>query len=1561
MADDPAAQARRKLLEQRLRDAAGGASRRRTISSRRSGPEVPLSRQQQQLWLIDRLNPGLSAYNVPSAWKLRGQLDVALLEQSLGVLVERHEILRTTYGANEGLPYQRVGAPGEWKIPVTDLRALPPAEREAEAHRLEVEDAQAPFSLQAGPVLRVQLARLADDEWLLLLCIHHIATDLLSMALLFGELSQVYGAKAAGARQPPLAPPELQYGDYACWQREQPSGGAAEAHAEFWKKQLRDVPPLELPLDRPRPQLPSYRGAEVRFSLSREVSAAVGALARAEGGTAFMVLLAAFEVLLHRYTGQVDFAVGTPAAGRDLPELESLVGYFVKTLAVRADLAGRPTFRQAVGRVRQALLEAYAHQDVHFEQVVELVQPDRVAGRNPLFQVMFAYEDIDPEELTLPGLRIVPVRPHVGTEQFDMTLHAGEEGDSFAGVLSGSADLFDAATIERMVGHLQRLLESIAQDPDAPVGELALLGPAERRALLSPVATRAYPKARCVQRLFEERVAIDGDRPAVVFEGQRVTYRELNRRANQLAHHLRSLGVTGETMVALYLDRSIEMVVAILGVLKAGGAYVPIDPVYPADRVAFMLEDAGAPVLISQTALIDRLAGRTHRAKVLCLDRDWGSIEDATDGGAPPALATGPGGVAYVIYTSGSTGRPKGVQILHENVVRLLTATDDWYHFGPRDVWTLFHSYAFDFSVWELWGALAYGGAVVVVPQEVARSPQDFLELLRAEKVTVLNQTPAAFRALIAADQASTSPVPLSLRYVIFGGEALELASLRPWVDKHGDTAPRLINMYGITETTVHVTYRPLARAEIESARGSVVGRPIPDQHVRILDDYRNPVPIGVVGEMYVGGEGLARGYLNRPELTAERFVPDPFARAPGGRLYKSGDLARWLPGGDIEYVGRADFQVKLRGFRIELGEVESALLQQPAVREAVVVAREEGGDKRLVAYVVAKMGARVAAQELRGALKKALPEYMVPSAFVALEKLPLTPNGKVDRKALPAPDFGAARSEYVAPRTPLEETLAAIWAQVLGVDRVGVHDNFFEIGGDSLKVVRVVALAGKAGTELSPAMIFTHPTIAGLATQLETAPGGREDWTRRVLTVSAGAARLAPATPVPLAFPEERFARLWFALRSAGDKGMPIIAGYGLQGPLDHLALEAAVSAVVGRRAVLWGRYALLGQQIEKRLETPRALELPLLDLSFVPEAARAAAAMSDMAQHQYECDALTDAPPRFRAKLYRLGVEHHALFLSAAHTCFDAVSWGIVSRELVAAYGRARAGDPPETRLAPLQYEDFAVCQRQWYQGPWLEEAVAWWRARLDGAQPAARQLRSDLPRGPVDERRAQDPLALFPFGTLPFGLDPAVTAALRALAGSEGTVMSAVVMAAFAAAVGHRAGGSDLVFSSIGDARRRFGGLSEVVGCFVSPILVRVRMADHPSYRELLGRVHQELFTVMGVPELPLVPFVFPRYNDHFRVAFNFVGAQEPLQWPGFELSELPWFAHRHLFAAETSFLDWYFQVGETPGAGLSGFARFNRALWSESAAAGVLTEMREVLVAAARDPDARTASR
>ncbi|MGN5649109.1 amino acid adenylation domain-containing protein [Bacillus sp. Brlt_9] len=1077
----------------------GAKSARPAIQKVNRPSEVPLSFAQRRLWFLNCLEGPSPTYNIPLVIRLSGKLNEEALQGAFYDVVEKHETLRTIFPNVLGSSYQKI-----LDIENLNLEMIKTKTCKEELENVLAEAVRYSFSLDVEPAVRLQLFTVNENEHVLLILLHHIVGDGWSLQPLTRDFTTAYKARCQGERAQ-LETLPVQYADYALWQQQLLGDETTEkslisTQLEFWKKELKGLPDqLELPTDYQRPIETSYQGETIHFQIDAGMHSRLVELARKNGVSLFMVLQAGLSALFTRLGAGTDIPIGSPIAGRNDDALTDIVGLFVNTLVLRTSTSGDPSFKELLNRVKQVNLAAYENQDVPFERLVELLNPVRTRNSHPLFQVMLAFQNTPEATFDAPDIEASLEIQSVGSAKFDLTFEISESNGvdgtpkGLHGLLEFSTDLYKRETVQKLIERYILLLDDAAENPNQSIGRLEILTLAEKNTVLEKWngGFQIVPEMTLSQ-LFEKQTHINPNAIAVVFEDEKLTYEELNEKANKIARLLIANGIGPDQLVALAMPSSLNMVVSLLAVLKAGAGYLPLDPDYPSDRISFMLQDAKPSCVLTNSDVEiecdEELKILVDDEKVIKEIEKYS--EDNIDEMERVKPLT-PSHIAYVIYTSGSTGRPKGVMIPHQNVVRLLGATDHWFQFDANDVWTMFHSYAFDFSVWEIWGPLLYGGRLVVVPHTVSRSPKEFLQLLVKEKVTVLNQTPSAFYQLMQADRENEEiGQTLSLRYVVFGGEALELSRLEDWYSRHPHNAPKLINMYGITETTVHVSYIELDENIVSLRANSLIGCSIPDLKVYVLDNYLQPVPPGVVGEMYVAGAGLARGYLGRAGLTAERFIADPFGK-PGTRMYRTGDLARWRKDGTLDYIGRADHQIKIRGFRIELGEIEAVIMKHPKVEQVAVIVREDQpGDKRLVSYIVASNHETIDTNEMRQYAGGSLPDYMVPYAFVVVHELPLTPNGKLDRKALPAPEFIASSSSR-GPRTPQEEMLCDLFTEILSVSQIGIDDRFFDLGGHSLLAVQLMSRIKEAlGVELNIGTLFAAPTVAGLAERLEMGNG---------------------------------------------------------------------------------------------------------------------------------------------------------------------------------------------------------------------------------------------------------------------------------------------------------------------------------------------------------------------------------------------------------------------------------------------------------------------------------------
>ncbi|MFD6308521.1 amino acid adenylation domain-containing protein, partial [Streptomyces sp. NPDC060223] len=1508
---------------------------------------LPLSYAQQRMWFLNRLEAaGAGAgYNVPLALRLSGELDVLALDAALGDVADRHESLRTRYPHDEGVPLQEVlgGAKGRPRLRTDEIReeALRPALGEELGRG---------FDLSRELPWRVRLLTVSPTESVLVIVAHHIAVDGWSMGLLLSDLRTAYAARIRGSA-PSWPPLPVQYADYALWEREvlgglDDPGSLLSGQLSHWRQTLTGLPDeLPLPTDRPRPAVASFRGGSVPVEVDARTHARLAAVAQRGGGTVFMVAQAALALLLARMGAGSDVPVGTVVAGRGDPATEDLVGCFLNTLVLRTDVSGDPSFTELLARVRDADLAAYAHQDLPFELLVDELNPPRSLARHPLVQVVLNFQNIPrgEEPWRLPGVRVTAVPPDEGTAaRFDLSVTLGERRDAdgapagLVGDIQYAADLFDEPTVHALAARLVRVLEQVAADPAVTVGRIDILDDAERLQVTRRPAGQAVPETS-LPELFEQWVARNPSATAVTCDGTALTYAGLDARANQLAHELIGRGIGPESRVAVVMERSPDLVTALLGIVKAGAAYVPVDPGYPAERIAYTLADARPSLVVCTTTTTP--AEPTGIATLV-----WDTPATAAALAARPATAPTdadrraplrPGHPAYVIYTSGSTGRPKGVTIPHANVVRLLTETRQWFEFGPDDTWTLFHSYAFDFSVWEIWGALLHGGRLVVVPHRTSRTPDRFLELLAAERVTVLNQTPSAFAQLMAAD-AEHPRDDLALRYVVFGGEPLEPGGLSDWYLRHPE--PELVNMYGITETTVHVTHQPLDAELCASRPGSVIGGPIPDLGVHVLDDWLRPVPPSVTGELYVAGRGLARGYLDRPGLTAERFVACPFT---GGRMYRSGDLARYRADGTLEHLGRADHQIQLRGFRVEPGEVEAALAAHDQVGQVAVIAREESGTRRLVAYVVPRSGAGpVDGADLRAFAAARLPEHMVPAAVVQLDALPVTVNGKLDRAALPAPDFaGLARGR--APRTPTEEVLCGVFGDVLGLARVGAGDSFFDLGGDSLLAMRLLARVRAAlDTEVGIRELFTAPTVEALAHLAEEGHG----------TTRAALVARARQDVLPLSYAQQRMWLLNQLEEPEQSAAYNVSSVLRLSGDLDVGALETALGDLAERHESLRTVFPESDGAPRQEITEDRP---PL----HTESAAKTAVAQLVADETGRGFDLTVELP--WRVRLLTVSPVESVLVIVAHHIAVDGVSMGVLARDLGEAYAARCAGTAPEWEPLPVQYADYALWQREALgdlqdADSVISEQLGYWRATLAGI-PGELPLPADRPRPSTSSFRGS---------AVSVEVGAEVHARLSEVARRHGVTMFMVVQAALAVLLSKVGAGTDIPLGTA-VAGRNDAEVERMVGFFVNTLVLRTDVSGDPSFVELLGRVRETDLAAYAHQDVPferLVEDLNPARSLSRHPLFQVMlavddaeGQEEPWTLPGVDVTPMAGggtsvakfdlsvhLEHRHKDGA---------------AAGIAGVIQYAADLFDEATVRGLADRFTRVLEQVAVDPGVR----
>jgi amino acid adenylation domain-containing protein len=1384
---------------------------------------------------LEQLEPESAAYNICRVSRIRGRLNISALEASINEIIDRHETLRSAFRLIDGRPVQVVERSRKIAIQVIHLPDIPKDRQEAEIERVIQAEANRPFDLSAGYLLRCIVLRIGDDDHVLLLTTHHAVSDAWSLGILTRELWTHYEAFSAG-KPSPLQPLELQYSDYALWQREWLQGEVREAQFRYWKKRLDNLPMLDLPTDRQRKPRQNFRGARLPITLSENLTSTINEMSHRYGVTPFMTLLAAFEVLLYRYSGQEDFAVGSPIANRRRPEVEGLIGFFVNTLVLRADVSGNPSFSEFLSRVKEACVSADANQDLPFEKLVQELQPERDLGRNPFFQVIFALQNATQPFSGISGLKFEPIELKASRSPFDLSLFLRERDGKYIGYIEYSTDLFDRDRIERMAGHFETLLEAIVADPDQSITTLEILTESERQQILIEWNDTAadYPEDKCIHQLFEAQAERTPDAIALEFEGIEITYCDLNRQANQLAHHLISLGIGPEKLVGICVERSIEMVVGLLGILKAGGAYVPLDPTYPAERLRFMLGDAQVSVLVTRQALIKNSGTRMEDGdpqspilnpglEIVCLDRDRPIIEKQSR--ANPSASISSANLAYAIYTSGSTGKPKGVLIEHRSVVNCLWSIGKEIALSESDIWLAVTTLAFDIAALELYLPLIRGAKLILASRDQSIDTAQLRTCIEASRPTVMQATPTLWKLLLETGWQRAPDLK-----ILCGGEALS-RSLADRLLAHGSS---VWNLYGPTETAIWSTLH-----KVRTDDGPVlIGHPIANTRIYVLDAAMQPVPIGVDGDLYIAGHGVARSYLNRPQLSQERFLSDPFSDDPNARLYRTGDRVRYRSSGQLEFLGRADYQVKIRGHRIELGEIEIILTRHPSVKEVVIVARDRDSseEKELAAYVVGSRETTPMVSELRSFLRERLPESMMPSSFVFVDALPLTTNGKIDRNALPPLDGKRPwlNHGFVEPRTEIEELVAQVWCDVLKLDKIGVHDNFFDLGGHSMLATQIISrMRDSTDKDLPLSTIFEAPTVAGLAATILRKSKNTSNEPPPIV-------RAPHDLPLPLSMNQEHLWGLELTIPGTHYFNVPCV--YRLTGDLNVFALERALEHIIARHKVLRTVFAALNGRPVQLLKKFPALQLRVLDLrSGSPDQISQAAADLILQERQAPFD--LSAGPLLRWKLLRLTVNEHLLLLTFHHIVCDQWSIRLIRSELEILYDALSQGRRWSLPRVAIHFSDYAYWESQSINGDFMKIQLEYWR----------KQLEEPLPKLQFGNKSEAKKRASFAVSHEPFELDNDPWRRIKSVAARETCTPFMVLVAALSVVLFSLSGENDIRIATL-VANRRRPQTELTVGNFVNTVILRIRLAQQMAFSELLRHVRDITLAAYSHQELP-----------------------------------------------------------------------------------------------------------
>ena len=1433
----------------------------------------PTSFAQQRLWFLDQFEPGSPFYNIPTAVRIKGVLDIPALQDTIDEIVYRHESLRTTFDKENNEPVQVIHPDMQCPLEIIDLRPLEKEEREAEAQRLALNEARTPFDLQKGPLFRSRLIRLQDDEAIMLVTMHHIISDGWSIGVFMREVALIYDAFTRG-QDVPLPELPIQYADFSKWQRDWLQGEVLEKQLNYWKETLGPVTPvLELPTDKPRPAIQSSRGANLHHRIPRELYERIIQLSRNEGVTPFMTLLTVFNILLYRYSGQEDICVGTPIANRTQSETEGLIGFFVNTLVLRADMSGNPTFRELLQRTRKRTLESYAHQDVPFEMLVEVLQPERSMSHSPLFQVMFILQNATgggmghDNTAANSAIRMEQIEVDAGTSTFDITVSLADQTKGLLASVEYCTDLFERETIERFIRQYENLLAAAVGQPGSPISKLPVLNAREEHLILKEWnhSDVHYDWRRCMHHLVEEEARRQPGAVAVAFAGHYLTYEQLNRRANQLARHLRTMGVGPETPVGISLEKSLDLMVAVLGVLKAGGGYVPMDPDYPPERLAYMISDSATPVLITHSHLLERLP--QTQAKILCLDAERETLERYEPDN--PDVPVCPQNMAYMIYTSGTTGQAKGTIISHQSWVNSYYAWEEAYELKTRCRSHLqMANFSFDVFAGDTIRALASGGKMTLIPRETLLNAEKLYREMLREQITIAEFVPAVLRNLTGYLDEIGKDLSF-MRCLIAGSDAWYVGEYRRFME-YGGSETRLINSFGLTEAAIDSTYFEASKLDLPADRNVPIGRPFANMQVYIVDSHLNPQPIGVPGEICVGGAGVARGYHGRPELTAEKFIPDPFGGEAGARMYRTGDKGKFLPDGNIEFMGRIDFQVKLRGFRIELGEIESGLARHPDIDHAVVIVREDTpGDKRLVAYYTLEREPAPGLSALKSFLLEKLPDYMIPNAFVRLEEIPLTPNGKVDRKALPKPDekdFGAMES-YVAPRNESEEKMAAVWAEVLGLEKVGVNNNFFDLGGHSLLATQLISRVRETfDLDIPLRSIFEHPTVAGLAEKIEIARRGTP--TVQAPPIMA----VSRSGELPLSFAQQR---LWFLEElEPGTANYNIPESVRIKGKLDADLFQRCLNTIIARHENLRTNFISRDGHPVLVIHKERTLELERFDLREMEAEEREREAPRIADRFAKTIFNLSEGP-LLRAGLIHMDEDDFILLVTIHHIISDDWSTQVFIRELGVLYEAFLRDEPSPLPPLPVQYADFAHWQQTWLSGEVLEEQLAFWQKTLDGVSPVL-ELPTDRPRPKVPTQRGS---------YLTFSFSPAESAEINTFTRDHGLTPFMTLLGAFETLL-YRYSGQESFNIGTPIANRNRAETEPLIGFFVNTLVLPARLESRPTFSRLLDQIRETALDAFAHQDVPFEMLVETLQTERdmshtplFQVMFALQNAGKP----------------------------------------------------------------------------------